>query len=89
METRLLKGVGLIAALAVVGLVWLARLKAQPAAGAPKASLVTTNWIGCLVVGKSDFVDNMARGLHPSTVQEVQIGLRSDGAVVWRDDEGK
>jgi len=89
MKAIFLKGVGLLGALAVCGLVWVAVTRAQPAAGAPKSSLMTTNWIGCLVVGKSDFVDNMARGLHPTTVQQVQIGLRSDGVVVWRDGESK
>jgi hypothetical protein len=89
MKTNLLKGVGLLSALMVLGLVWIAGTRAQPAAGGAKSSLVTTNWIGCLVVGKNDTVDSMARGLHPTTMNQVQIGLRSDGVVVWRDAETK
>jgi hypothetical protein len=30
-------------------------------------------------------MDNIARGPHPTIVREVEIGLRSDGVVVWRD----
>lgn len=87
MKTNLLKGVGLLGALAVFGLVWIAGSRAQPAAGGSNLSLVTTNWIGCLVVGKPDPVDSMARGnqgVFPTSVNQVQIGLRSDGVVVWR-----
>lgn len=87
MRTNLSKGWGLLAALALGGMLWISGTRAQSAGGVPKASLVTTNWIGCLVVGKADFVDNMARGLHPTAVQQVEIGLRSDGVVVWRNSE--
>ena len=89
MKANLLKGAGLLGALALFGLVWIAGTKAQPAAGGRNSSLVTTNWIGCLVVGKRDPIDNMARGFFPSAVQQVQIGLRSDGVVVWRNAETK
>jgi len=87
MRTTLLKGWGLLAALALGGLLWISGTKAQPASGAPKSSLITTNWIGCLVVGKNDALDNMARGLHPMTMNQIQIGLRSDGVVVRREAE--
>jgi hypothetical protein len=83
MKTNL--GLGLLSALAITGLVWIAGTRAQSAGGAPNSSLITTNWIGCLVVGKGDPFDKMARGAHPTTMDQVQIGLRSDGVVVWRD----
>ena len=85
MKANLLKGVGLLSALAIIGLVWTAGTRAQSAGGAPNCSLITTNWIGCLVVGKGDPIDKMARGAYPTTMDQVQIGLRSDGVVVWRD----
>jgi len=87
MKTNLLKGIGLLSALMVFGLVWIAGTRAQPASGGLNSSLATTNWIGCLVVGKPDPVDSMARGnqgLFPTSVNQFQIGLRSDGVVVWR-----
>jgi len=89
MKTNLLKGAGLLSALVVLGLVWVAGTRAQSAAAGAKSSLATTNWIGCLVVGRDEAMDRMARGLHPTTMQQVQIGLRSDGVVVWRDAESK
>ncbi|HWC61565.1 MAG TPA: hypothetical protein VHC44_17875 [Verrucomicrobiae bacterium] len=92
MKTNLLKGVGLLSVLAVLGVVWIAGIKAQPVAGGSSSSLITTNWVGCLVVGKPDPVDNMARGtqgLFPAAVHQVQIGLRSDGVVVWRNAENQ
>jgi hypothetical protein len=83
MRAKLLKGAGLLAAVAVFSLVCLTRSKAQPMANRPIAP-VTTNWVGCLVVGKNDPLDQIARGLFPTSVQQVQIGLRSDGVVIWR-----
>ena len=50
---------------------------------------VTTNWIGCLVIGKDDTMDRLTRGPHPATVESVEIGLRSDGVVVWQPAVGK
>jgi hypothetical protein len=45
----------------------------------------TTNWLGYLVVGQNDPIDSIAvDGLHPTVSRQVQIGLRSDGIVVWR-----
>ena len=89
MKTKLLKGVGLFGTVAVVGLAWIAGTRAQSVAGGASPSVVMTNWIGCLVVGKNDHVDAMARGLFPAAVQQVEVGLRSDGVVVWRPAEAK
>jgi hypothetical protein len=82
MRAKLLKGAGLLAAVAAFGLVCMTRSKAQPTANQPITS-ATTNWVGCLVVGKKDSVDQMG-GIFPSPVRQVQIGLRSDGVVIWR-----
>jgi len=87
-KTKLLKGAGLLTAVAAFGLVWMTRSKAQPTAYQWTGS-VTTNWVGCLVVGKSDALDQMAKGLFPTSVQQVQIGLRSDGVVIWRSAPAK
>jgi hypothetical protein len=89
MKIKLSKGVGLLSVLAVLGLVWIAVTKAQPAAGGSNSSLMTTNWIGCLVVGKGDSMDAIARGLFPTALPQIQIGLRSDGVLVWRNVETK
>jgi hypothetical protein len=89
MKANLLKGVGLFSALVVFGLVRIAGTRAQPAAGGSNSSMVTTNWIGCLVVGKGDPIDSIARGPFPTPLHQVQVGLRSDGVVVWRQAETK
>lgn len=60
-------------------------IRAQSIAGRPVTSLMTTNWVGRLVTGKDDAIDRIAPGNHPTTVDPVEIGLRSDGVVVWRN----
>jgi hypothetical protein len=51
----------------------------------PEPSPLTTNWIGGLVVGKRETGDPIAgRGLFPHVEGDVELGLRSDGVVVWR-----
>jgi len=82
MRAKLLKGAGLVAVVAAFGLVCITGSRAQPTANQSTTS-VTTNWVGCLVVGKKDPLDQMG-GIFPSPVQQVQIGLRSDGVVIWR-----
>lgn len=49
------------------------------------AAQLSTNWVGGLVVGKKELGDPIAgRGLFPQVDGDVEIGLRSDGVVVWR-----
>jgi hypothetical protein len=79
MKAKFFKAGG-IAVLAVC--VYILGTRAQPITGGSNS--VTTNWIGCLVVGKDDTMDRLARGPHPATDGSVEIGLRSDGVVVWR-----
>jgi hypothetical protein len=83
MKANALKIVGLAIALAAFGAVCIVGTHAQQTPAS--SSLLTTSWTGCLVVGKEDTMDNIARGPHPTTVREVEIGLRSDGVVVWRN----
>ena len=80
MSANILKIVGLVIALVACGAVWIVGMHAQQS----PVSL-TTKWTGCLVVGGQDATDNITRQPFPTTVREVEIGLRSDGVVVWRD----
>lgn len=51
----------------------------------PGAAQLNTNWVGGLVVGKKERGDPIAGpGLFPHAESEIEIGLRSDGVVVWR-----
>ena len=86
MKTKFLKVAGMSAAFVIIGSVYIAGIRAQQSttnSGAPPA---TTNWIGYLVVGQNDSADPIAvGGPHPTVTRHVQIGLRSDGVVVWRN----
>jgi hypothetical protein len=72
-------------ALLVVG-VYIAASDAEPASSESSAPL-TTKWTGYLVTGTDEStVDRMPlQHAHPKTITRVEIGLRSDGVVVWRD----
>jgi hypothetical protein len=75
--------------LAALGLGYFAGIYAQQVSNESSASL-TTNWTGYLVVGTDETVDRMPlQQPHPKTVAQVEIGLRSDGVVVWRGDAPK
>ncbi len=82
-------------ALAIVivalGLVSLASLRAQPNTNPSRPFVLTTNWLGYLVAGqdwtKAQLVDRMPGAgpkVVPQAIPQFQIGLRSDGVVVWR-----
>jgi hypothetical protein len=49
-----------------------------------QSAAITTTWMGCVVVGKEDSHDAIALAPYPQCVQQFQLGLRSDGVVVWR-----
>jgi hypothetical protein len=89
MKTKILKGTVTLAVLAAFGLVCMTGIKAQPAAVRSGSPLMTTNWIGCLVVGKTDSIDQIAHSPCPTAVQQVEIGLRSDGVVIWHNGPAK
>lgn len=86
MNYKLFKTVGLAVAMAALGFICSLGIHGQqiPGATRPGSAAMTTNWIGYLVVGGEDAVDRIAPGPHPTTVSQVQIGLRSDGVVLWR-----
>ena len=84
MKSKFFKIVGLAAALAAFGAVCIVGIHAQQTTNKSSAFSPTTNWTGCLVVGKDDALDRITRVPQPTTVRQVEIGLRSDGVVVWR-----
>jgi hypothetical protein len=45
---------------------------------------VRTNWVGYLVVGSELAIDRISPGPYPRADRQIEIGLRSDGVVVWR-----
>jgi hypothetical protein len=52
----------------------------------PVATQISTNWVGGLVIGKREKGDPIAgRGMFPHADADIEIGLRSDGVVVWRN----
>ena len=86
MKTKFLKPAGVTAAFLIFGSAYIAGLRAQQPATKSGAALATTNWIGNLVVGQNDSSDPIAvGGPHPTVTRHVEIGLRSDGVVVWRN----
>jgi hypothetical protein len=82
MKRSIGKFVGMMALVALVGAFSFTRMKAQEA-GSAKDARVGTNWVGYLVYGKDDPA-LVGRGPYPTAERQVQIGLRSDGVVVWR-----
>lgn len=82
MREKILKLVG--ATLATMGAIWLLNVNAQENKRKANGPAVTTNWLGCVVVGREDSVDSIAKGLYPQCAPPFQLGLRSDGVVVWR-----
>lgn len=80
MKAKLLKIAALTLGLAVF--IYIVRIHAQPVTG--NSASTSTNWVGCLVVGKDEPIDRIARGPFPTSLDRVEIGLRSDGVVVWR-----
>jgi hypothetical protein len=75
--------------LAALGLGYFAGIYAQQVSNESSAP-PTTNWTGYLVVGTDETIDHMPlQQAHPKTVAQVEIGLRSDGVVVWRGDAPK
>jgi hypothetical protein len=84
MNKKVLRIAGLALALAVFGFVYVAGIKAQQNGNSSSSPSMATNWIGYVVFGKDDSLDQIARGAYPTADRRVEIGLRSDGIVVWR-----
>ena len=86
MKTKLLRSAGAIAALVVFSSAYFAGVRAQQSSTKSAAPPAMTNWTGYLVVGQKDSADQIAiGGPHPIVSRHVEIGLRSDGVVVWRN----
>jgi len=86
MKTKFSKAAGLTAAVVIFGSAYIAGTHAQQSTTKSGALPATTNWMGNLVVGQNDSVDPIAvGGPHPTVTRHVEIGLRSDGVVVWRN----
>ena len=82
MKAKTLKIAGLITVLAAFAVFCIVAAYGQPTP--PASSRMTIDWSGYLVVGKPETMDKIGRGFYPATDQKVEIGLRSDGVVVWR-----
>jgi len=85
MRIKSLKMTGLAAALVAVGSACIFGVHAQQNPSKSYPSTVSTNWMGYLVVGQDDSLDRISGTPSPTTIRQVEIGLRSDGVVVWRE----
>jgi len=83
MKATFAKIVGPTICLLVFGSVSILGVRAQQSTGS--TTTVRTNWIGGLVAGRNDTFDRISKGPYPTIVRQVEIGLRSDGVVVWRE----
>ncbi len=88
MKLKRLKIVGLVAALVTLGSICLVRTNAQEDESKSSTPPMTTNWVGYVVFGTEESMDPIGRGAYPVVDSQVQIGLRSDGVVVWRTTPG-
>ena len=85
MKTKSLKITGLAGALVIFGSIAIASIHAQRSTPKPGAMIVTTNWIGYLVVGQTSRIDRITPEPFPTTIPQVEVGLRSDGVLVWQE----
>ncbi|HEV2393297.1 MAG TPA: hypothetical protein VG146_13160 [Verrucomicrobiae bacterium] len=84
MRANFIKIVG-PAILLALGSIFLISVRAQKTGSSSSSVAMTTNWVGCLVAGRSDASDRISPGPSPTIVRQVEIGLRSDGVVIWRE----
>ena len=82
MVTKLWKHTVVIVGAVLVTSVSLVGVRAQQSKA--NANLLSTNWVGYLVFGSEESMDPIARGPHPTTERQIEIGLRSDGVVIWQ-----
>ena len=76
--------IGTATALAVACGAWLCVNGQDTKPSSPtSAQTVTTNWVGYLVIG-SDSIDMVGYGPDTGVALSVQVGLRSDGIMIWR-----
>jgi hypothetical protein len=85
MKASFYKAVGLTLLFLVLGSIWIIGVRGQQAGSSSRSSAVTTNWVGYLVTGQNDPSDRITRNPSATVVREIEIGLRSDGVVIWRE----
>jgi hypothetical protein len=85
MKTNFPKVIGLTLSLLLAGSIWILCARAQQAGGKSSSTAVATNWVGYLVAGQTDTSDRITRNPSATVLREIEIGLRSDGVVVWRE----
>jgi hypothetical protein len=83
MKSKAWKAAGFVAAVAGYSL-YLVGVNAQQNKNNPNDPVLSTNWVGCLVFGSEERIDRIVNGAYPHTDQSIEIGLRSDGVVIWR-----
>ena len=85
MKANFCKVVGLALLLLILGSAWIIGGCAQQAGGSSGSSAVVTNWVGYLVAGQNDTSDRIARNPSATVLRDIEIGLRNDGVVIWRE----
>ena len=85
MKANLAKILGSAVALLALGSICIIGVRAQQTAKNLSSSAVTTNWVGYLVAGRGDAFDRITPNPSPTIVRQVEIGLRSDRVVIWRE----
>jgi hypothetical protein len=85
MRASFAKIAGATVALLALGWVCVIGIRAQQTASNSGSSTITTNWIGYLVSGGTDTLDRITPSPSPRVVRQIEIGLRSDGVVIWRE----
>lgn len=83
MKRQFLKTAGFVVSVIVLSSAYIA-VRAQQSPTTSVKPVATTNWIGYLVVGQNDAADRIAIGPSPTVNRQVEIGLGSDGILVWR-----
>jgi len=87
MTPKINKIIGSSIALLALGMICILGVRAQQRQNAaPSGPLpVTTNWVGYFVAGQNDTLDRITPNPSPTIIRQVEIGLRSDGVVIWRE----
>jgi hypothetical protein len=85
MRAKIARFVGPSIAFLLLGVICVTGLRAQQTGKNSRISGVTTNWVGFLVVGQRDMVDQITPNASPTVNLQVEIGLRGDGVIVWRE----
>jgi hypothetical protein len=85
MRAQIRRFIGPSVVILVLWVICISGLRAQQAPRNSRMSPATTNWVGFLVVGQHDMADQITTTPSPTVNRQVEIGLRGDGVVVWRE----